>query len=599
MLGPPPAPLERFEVVGRGDNWRASDNAIVVDAGWNTDSTLDCAVLLSTSSKLKSVRIQAEFRAYVETRWEGLSTLATKPAGPDYKPQLSGRVFQQLVQVVYDSKDPIEPPASGKALLYPFRFNLPQNNMPPTFDSIGGTVHYYIKCSILFSEAFKLLKTNYEIEVPVIVGMPEAAKVKLLQAPSQLLHPFEPSDEKVGCTVQMPRRIVQMGDTMEVNIAITSTPGDARIRSLAVSLRTSLRFLTNQQHLTQARGAQAPVARPLCELNESFNLVKVGGEDGVRQIVRQIPIYVDPTIAQVSFESPLISVKTIFRLQIILDDSETPNISYEVPVVVLPRIKDGTEFERASILQRSKSQGNVRMNRISDVRPRRNDSLSAKSYQARVNSESQRMKRTGSNPSMTGPLSAGSETNIPIPPVPSVQRGRIAGDWNMSPVSPSFAPSGPTFTPSSPTFSPYAPQFTPPPHAFVQPEAQYAPSSPTRTYLDFQGPSTYANQEPLMVQRTMTTSVIPGPRPRTGTISETQMQQTASGNGYSPQLAPQGYEFSPVIGVLDDPTVNGQPVDMAQRVQIHRPVDRRRKEEGERFGYLMNELESMDRALGR
>ncbi|KAJ3012902.1 UNVERIFIED_CONTAM: hypothetical protein HDU68_000974 [Siphonaria sp. JEL0065] len=391
-----PYPLEQFEVVGRGENYRPLDNAIVVDAGWNTDSTLSCAVLMKVSSKLKSVRIIAEFRAYVQTRWEGLSTLATQRESPAHKVSLSGRVFQQMVQVVYDSKDPISPNANGNPLHYPFRFVLPRNNLPPTYDAIEGAIQYYVKVSILFQEPMKLLKTSYEMEVPVIIGMPESAKVKLLTSPSQLIHPIEGSDTKLGCTIHFPKRIVQLGETIDVNIAITSTPGDTRLRSMNVSMRPVFAYLSNQQHLTQARGAHGPVTRPLCEITESFPLIKIGGDGGMEPIMRNIPLFVDPEIAMPSFESPLISVKTIFRLQITLDDSETPNVAWEVPIVVLAPIKGSLPSSVSTRhLQRSRSQGNVagiaggnilrgprdsRQMSSGTQRQKRSDSLSARRF---------------------------------------------------------------------------------------------------------------------------------------------------------------------------------------------------------------------------
>ncbi|KAJ3026150.1 UNVERIFIED_CONTAM: hypothetical protein HDU68_006139 [Siphonaria sp. JEL0065] len=386
-----PYPLEQFEVVGRGENHRPLDNSIVVDAGWNTDSTLSCAVLMKVSSKLKSVRIIAEFRAYVQTRWEGLSTLATERESPGHKVSLSGRVFQQMVQGVYDSEVPINPNSNGNPLHYPFRFVLPRNNLPPTYDAIEGAIQYYIKVSILFQEPMKLLKTSYEMEVPVIIGMPESVKIKLLTSPSQLIHPIEGSDTKLGCTVHFPKRIVQLGETIEVNIAITSTPGDTRLRSMNVSMQPVFTYLSNQQHLTQARGAQGPVPRPLCEITESFPFIKVGGDGGMEPVMRNIPLFVDPEIAVPSFEAPLISVKTIFRLQITLDDSETPNVAWEVPIVVLAPVKGSLPSPVSTRhLQRSRSQGNVagiagnilhsRHMSSGTQRQKRSDSLSARRF---------------------------------------------------------------------------------------------------------------------------------------------------------------------------------------------------------------------------
>ncbi|KAJ3113992.1 hypothetical protein HK100_001828 [Physocladia obscura] len=391
--------IEYFEVVGRGENIRHSDGAIVVDAGWNTEPTLNCAVLMRISSKLKNVRIQAEFRGYVETRWEGLQTLAKQPEGPDYKINVTGRIFQQLVQIVYQSKDAIKPQKSGGTLLYPFSFVLPKNNMPPTFETIQGSIMYYIKCSILFQEPLKLLKTNYDIEVPVIVGMPDSAKLILLRSPTQMSHSFDGSSEQIGCTITLPRRVVTLGDAVEVNVVIHWTPPGTTLRSMMVSLRPVVSYLSNVQHLTQARGAVAPVPRPLSEVVETFPLLVVDGREGSETILRQLYLDVDPTLAMASFESSLISCRTVLRIQMILDNSETPNISYEVPIVVLPNPKDSsyTMPPELRILHKSRSQ-HVYMNRHHNnlrdsgkvfTPPKRSDSLSSNTRSLAASVETQ------------------------------------------------------------------------------------------------------------------------------------------------------------------------------------------------------------------
>ncbi|KAJ3210472.1 hypothetical protein HDU82_008052 [Entophlyctis luteolus] len=329
--------FQRFEIVGRGSNVRHSDGAIVVDAGWDTDSTLDCAVMIQITSKLNNVRIQAEFRGYIETRWEGLTTLAQKYESTDYHVTTTGRVFQQLVQVVYESSEP-----------------------------------------------FKLLKTNVEIEVPVEVSMPESAKLRFLRSPSHLTHVMEATEGKIGCTVGIPRRFVAIGDTLEVNVLVQSTPPGTSLRTMIASLRPMIHYLSNGQHLSQARGAQAIIPRPLSEVVESFPMVAIREEYGSEAILRQFYLHVDPALAQPSFEAPLISCKTILRIQLTLDNSETPNISYEVPIVVLrpPKVEQLPALVAAP-LHRSKSQAIRRGRTVQSqstkvvTRPPRSESMSA------------------------------------------------------------------------------------------------------------------------------------------------------------------------------------------------------------------------------
>ncbi|KAI9352868.1 hypothetical protein BDR26DRAFT_849985 [Obelidium mucronatum] len=321
--------LQHFEVVGKGSNIRESDKAIIVEAGWDTESTIEAAVLLKVGKRLKYVRIQAEFRGYCETRWENGLKVATRPEASDYRITRSGRVFKQLVEVVYDSSNPIEPSPSGESHSLPFAFKLPRNGLPPSFENVGGAIQYYIKCSMLYQEGMKLLKSSIDFDVPVVVLMPEAARLKLLQSPSQMTHQVASSDEKIGYSVQIPKRILSIGERLEVNVMIFSTPGDAKLRLFNASLRPVAQYMSPNNY-----GAHGTFPRPLAEVTETFNLVQVG--DGAEPIVRHFFLDVDPAIALASLESPLISIKTVFRLQVTLDNSETPNSVWELPVVVLP-----------------------------------------------------------------------------------------------------------------------------------------------------------------------------------------------------------------------------------------------------------------------
>ncbi|KAI8843491.1 hypothetical protein BJ741DRAFT_305920 [Chytriomyces cf. hyalinus JEL632] len=327
--------LERFEVVGRGSNVMP-DGSIVVQAGWDIESFLEAAVVLKLGNKLKNVRIQAEFRGFMETRWESMGKEATKPESEDYKVQSYGRVFQQIVEVVHDSKEAIMPNATGGSINFPFKFNLPATSMPPSFNTVAGSIQYVIKVSMLYQEGMNLLKSSCDVEVPVTVIMPEMAKYQILAAPSQMHHRGEAQEDKVDFSVEIQKRILCIGDSLEVDVIIHSTPGDTRIRSMNASLRSVVSYI----HKGTNVGSQSRVPRPLSEMSQAFPLVKVG-ITGAEPIARRVYLLVDPELASASFESPFISSKTIFRLEIIIDDSETPNISYEVPVVVLPSLNNG------------------------------------------------------------------------------------------------------------------------------------------------------------------------------------------------------------------------------------------------------------------
>ncbi|KAJ3065280.1 polar growth protein [Podochytrium sp. JEL0797] len=321
--------IQRFEVVGRGENLGANGEIIAM-AGWDTDASLSGAVLLKVGNKLKNVRIMCELRGYCETRWENGGKLAVKAESDNYKIVRHGRVFKQMVEVVYDDPTPLLPSSSGSLTAFPFSFRLPKNNMPASFDSHSGAVMYWIKCSMLYQEGMKLLKSSLDLDTPVIVSMPEDAKMKLLSSPSQMVHEVAASSDKVGYSVHIPRRILVIGEKVEVDVVIMSTPEDTRLRNMTASLRTVASY-TNQQNVSSF----SKFPRPLSETAEAFNLITVGGPRGCEPIARRLLMIVDSELAQASFESPLISVKTILRIDITLDNSETPNVSYEVPVVVL------------------------------------------------------------------------------------------------------------------------------------------------------------------------------------------------------------------------------------------------------------------------
>ncbi|KAI9352869.1 hypothetical protein BDR26DRAFT_914333 [Obelidium mucronatum] len=297
------------------------------------------AVLLKVSSKLRSVRIQAELRGLCDTRWETNIKLATKLESDNYSVTHSSRVFVQLVEVVYEGT--VEVNVTGDTLALPFSFTLPRNGLPPTFSSVGGAIQYYIKCSMLFQEGLKLL---------------------------------------------IPKRILSIGDRLEVDVGIHSIPADTRLRVMHASLRPMAAYSN------KSAGAHAIFPRPLAEINETFPLIHVN-----EPIVRRFHLEIDPELALASFESALISVKTIFRLHITLDDSETPNVAWEAPIVVVPLLNRWRNAQISATQQVNNSSPNIQRHRsnelIGSFRPSSQNAMSLP-----VNASF-----TGSSPSPTGP----------------------------------------------------------------------------------------------------------------------------------------------------------------------------------------------------
>ncbi|ORY48111.1 hypothetical protein BCR33DRAFT_58709 [Rhizoclosmatium globosum] len=327
--------IQSFSIIGRGAN-AGPDGTIVVDGGWDTEASLEGAVVVQLKKQLKSAGIRAEFRAYTETRFEGsMHKLATKKDDP--KNIRIGKVFQQLVEVVYDSKHPLNPSANGTAVSLPFSFRLPRKNLPPSFETVSASIQYYIKTSVLYQDGMKLLRSTFELEVPVIVRMPQIAIYNMISSPSPFSHDSQGTADKVGFSLHIPQRIVTIGDSVELHVTINSTPQDARLRMLNCQLRNVVSCLNSEGFAVQQK-----FPRPLSEVSQPFNLVSVtpGYSD---PIVRRLYFTVDPQIALQSLESPLVSSRSILRVQIVLDTSETPNVSMEIPIVVVPRNTEGYE----------------------------------------------------------------------------------------------------------------------------------------------------------------------------------------------------------------------------------------------------------------
>ncbi|KAJ3081069.1 hypothetical protein HDU99_006660 [Rhizoclosmatium hyalinum] len=148
---------------------------------------------------------------------------------------------------------------------------------------------------------------------------------------------LEGTADKVGFSLHIPQRIVTIGDSVELHVTINSTPQDARLRMLNCQLRNVVSCLNSEGFAVQQK-----FPRPLSEVSQPFNLVSVtpGYSD---PIVRRLYFTVDPQIALQSLESPLVSSRSILRVQIVLDTSETPNVSMEIPIVVVPRNTEGYE----------------------------------------------------------------------------------------------------------------------------------------------------------------------------------------------------------------------------------------------------------------
>ncbi|KAJ3158467.1 hypothetical protein HK101_001314, partial [Irineochytrium annulatum] len=321
----------QFDVVGLGAN--SENGKIVAEGGWGVASTVNAAIQLKVSKILKDAKVVVELRGLTETKWK---VDGSKPAdGHDKTPTRVAKRFLQLVEVVRDKKEALQPNEFGVITL-PFKIDLPKSGLPSSYEDRAGSISYHFKATLAYQDGMKLLKSHREVEVPFYIRMPESARQRLLSTPSPLSHNAPFSSEKCSYSINVPTRTLQPGECLTADVAISSTPDGASIRLVNASLRSVCEYTGSE------RASQVKFPRPLSEAAES---VGVPIPPGSQPWSRRFSLLVDPSIAKASCESPLISIKTFFRFEIVLDTSEVPNVAVEVPIVVVPMMYDPNRVE--------------------------------------------------------------------------------------------------------------------------------------------------------------------------------------------------------------------------------------------------------------
>ncbi|KAJ3193094.1 hypothetical protein HK101_005416 [Irineochytrium annulatum] len=324
--------VAQFDVVGLGAN--LENGKIVAEGGWGVASTVNAAIQLKASKVLKDAKVVVELRGITETKWTGSKPMEAH----DKAPARVAKRFLQMVEVVRDKKEALQPNEFGVITL-PFKIDLPKSGLPSSYEDRAGSISYYFKATLAYQDGMKLLKAHREVEVPLYIRMPESARQRLLSTASPLSHNAPFSSEKCSYTINVPTRTLQPGECLTADVAITSTPDGASIRLVNASLRSVIEYTGSE------RASQVKFPRPLSEAAES---VGVPIPPGSQPWSRRFSLLVDPSIAKASCESPLISIKTFFRFEIVLDTSEVPNVAVEVPVVVVPMLHDPNRSEGSS-----------------------------------------------------------------------------------------------------------------------------------------------------------------------------------------------------------------------------------------------------------
>ncbi|KAJ3113990.1 hypothetical protein HK100_001826 [Physocladia obscura] len=364
------SPIQGIAIVPR--DTAATDEPFFIEAAHDCDAqVLEGTFKIKLTAALRNVRVTIDFVGLSYSRWEFGGFLATKPeTDKDVK---NTKVFHMQTEILYDLKEPMQPNPIGGAVMIPFRFTLPHTALPISYTHPAGSggIEYTLRAVIQYQGAFG--RVRQEQTARVIVSMPDQAKLRLLNlnscggivggvggfvssGTSGLASDYESgvgggsivsevTATRVGYTIEMPRgSVVVPGNSLEVHVAVTGTPPNVRLRLLSASLRMVATF-TNVQNV--ATVAKTP--RPLSEITQSFPLLSIGGYlingigngcVSVEPVRRSLFLLVDPELAVPSVEAPPVSIKTVFRLTITTDNSELPNVSIDVPITVIPPLRD-------------------------------------------------------------------------------------------------------------------------------------------------------------------------------------------------------------------------------------------------------------------
>ncbi|EGF83720.1 hypothetical protein BATDEDRAFT_21138 [Batrachochytrium dendrobatidis JAM81] len=310
-----------------------SSTDFVVEAGWGTPASIVGVIRLAASKPLKEARLILEFQGQTETFWVG--SKVRKPG--DLPGESFIRKFQQVITVVRDSKEVLEPNEFGSITL-PFTIHLPSYGLPPSFFDARGCIKYNLKSTLMWSETFQLLKPTHVANVPITIVMPRAHRLKLIRTPSILEYdtPYDP--DRCTCAIRLPTRVYIPGQQFTVQFAISYVP-QKTIASIQVSIEgcTTYRSITSDA-TKRNRNAVVWNPFPLAVTRE----VPTAGElqsydpNNTQIFSRTLHLVTDPKYHQPTLESSLITTRSIIKFQIFMDGEEEPHMSFETSVIVIP-----------------------------------------------------------------------------------------------------------------------------------------------------------------------------------------------------------------------------------------------------------------------
>ncbi|KAJ3202090.1 hypothetical protein HK099_001996, partial [Clydaea vesicula] len=333
------SPITNIQLIQTGPN--AVFNDFIIEAGWGKAVSLTGKILLTIRKPLKDAKITAIFIGTSSTKWIG----NRPPESEDKKIPLtySKNFFESFTSI----RDPrilkknkfsteLSPlknieDSSLIPLDIPFSIDLPAStDFPQSTKDSRASVLYNLKVVVNWqNNAFK--KNFLETSCEVIMLLPDWARKKLISQDLPLSHHLPFTMGKCDVILDIPKRILSPKEYLSADVLIRSIPAGKSLRYVDVSLRSTLELKG-----PHGIGSIVNFTRPLSEERD----IPYSQPDGKRLSItgewkKNFKLMVDETLAKPTINSLLFSVKTVFRVEIVLDDNPIPNVVFEIPVTIL------------------------------------------------------------------------------------------------------------------------------------------------------------------------------------------------------------------------------------------------------------------------
>ncbi|KAI8850980.1 hypothetical protein BC829DRAFT_431606 [Chytridium lagenaria] len=292
----------------------------VVGMGANKGDQEEAALNLKVVKVLKDLKITVELRGMIETRWSG-----DKPQVPgDILPVRFAKRFLHLSEVVRDKKEPLHPNEasvtaigemeSSSIIWYDhltFKMELPSNGLPPTIHEAD--------------------ENHKELEVPVIVRMPESTRLHLLNSPSPIEH----------------NPLLHPTNAATLSIYLYELFNQATLSKLMLEFFRLLRTASFVPLAPPPSLSQNPSPRPPKSSEDPSQITH-----GATCLPPSRSILWRSTLRALSSPS-----SPTFYLEIFLKGSDVANIAVEVPIVLVPAARN--DPEKSMTTPSLKSRGSI------------------------------------------------------------------------------------------------------------------------------------------------------------------------------------------------------------------------------------------------